>query len=77
MLGCFNPTLGQIWTNPAVGLNIYITFFKPKVGLVHIWLKVGLNNLAFFRVYKPLYLIFTLFFVLLLFDGSKEQLFKI
>jgi len=26
MLGCFNPTLGQIWTNPAVGLNFYITF---------------------------------------------------
>jgi len=25
MLGCFNPTLGQIWTNPAVGLNFYIT----------------------------------------------------
>jgi len=20
MLGCFNPTLGQIWTNPAIGL---------------------------------------------------------
>jgi len=25
MLGCFNPTLGQIWTNPNVGLkNILI-----------------------------------------------------
>jgi len=39
MLGCFNPTLGQIWTNPAVGLNFYITFltqhlsiFDPKLG---------------------------------------------
>jgi len=21
MLGCFNPTLGQIWTNPDVGLK--------------------------------------------------------
>jgi len=30
MLGCFNPTLGQIWTNPAVGLNFYITFLTPQ-----------------------------------------------
>jgi len=22
MLGCFNPTLGQIWTNPNVGLKM-------------------------------------------------------
>jgi len=22
MLGCFNPILGQIWTNPNVGLKI-------------------------------------------------------
>jgi len=22
MLGCFNPNLGQIWTNPIVGLNM-------------------------------------------------------
>jgi len=21
MLGCFNPALGQIWTNPAIGLH--------------------------------------------------------
>jgi len=21
MLGCFNPILGQIWTNPAIGLH--------------------------------------------------------
>ncbi len=29
---CFNPTLGQIWTNPAVGLNFYITFLTQKLG---------------------------------------------
>jgi len=38
--GCFNPILGQIWTNPAIGLH-YITFltlclslpiFEPKLG---------------------------------------------
>jgi len=22
MLGCFNPNLGQIWTNPAIGLKM-------------------------------------------------------
>jgi len=22
MLGCFNPSLGQIWTNSAIGLNV-------------------------------------------------------
>jgi len=27
MVGCFNPILGQIWTNPAVGLNVLIAFF--------------------------------------------------
>jgi len=26
MLGCFNPTLGQIWTNPAIGLKFLLTF---------------------------------------------------
>jgi len=35
MLGCFNPTLGQIWTNPAVGLNFYITFLT----YTYIWLS--------------------------------------
>jgi len=23
MLGCFNPNLGQIWTNPNVGFKIW------------------------------------------------------
>ncbi len=31
MLYCFNPTLGQIWTNPAVGVNFYITFLTQKL----------------------------------------------
>jgi len=25
-MGCFNPILGQIWTNPAIGLHFLITF---------------------------------------------------
>jgi len=40
MLG-FNPILGQIWTNPAVGLNLLIAFFNPKFGFVHISPKIG------------------------------------
>jgi len=26
MLGCFNPTLGQMWTNPDVGLFFLFKF---------------------------------------------------
>jgi len=36
MLGCFKPILGQIWTNPAVGLNLLIAFLNPTFGFVHI-----------------------------------------
>jgi len=36
MLGCFNPTLGQIWTNPNVGLKNVIKKFNPMAGFVHI-----------------------------------------
>uniref|UniRef100_A0A672NB51 Gamma-aminobutyric acid type B receptor subunit 1-like n=1 Tax=Sinocyclocheilus grahami TaxID=75366 RepID=A0A672NB51_SINGR len=32
MLGCFNPTLGQIWTNPTFGLHFSITFLTQKLG---------------------------------------------
>jgi len=32
MLGCFNPTLGQIWTNP----NIIIKNVNPMAGFIHI-----------------------------------------
>jgi len=31
MLGCFNPIWGQIWTNPAVGLSLLISFFNPTL----------------------------------------------
>jgi len=27
ILGCFNPTLGQTWTNPAIGLHFYPNFW--------------------------------------------------
>jgi len=36
LLGCFNPSLGQIWTNPATGLNFLIIFLKH--------LKKKINN---------------------------------
>jgi len=31
MLGCFNPNLGQIWTNPNVGLKYDLKNVKFKV----------------------------------------------
>jgi len=47
MLGYFNPNLGQIWTNPNVGLKmslkklqlkveIFNDIFNPTFGFVHI-----------------------------------------
>jgi len=33
MLGCFNPNLGQIWTNPNIGLKMYLKKGKVEVGL--------------------------------------------
>jgi len=38
MLGCFNPNLGQIWTNPNVGLNMSLNNLHLKVKV-----EVGLN----------------------------------
>jgi len=52
MLGCFNPTLGQIWTNPNVGLKNVIKTFNPMAGFVHIWPKVGLKQPSILRVYE-------------------------
>jgi len=34
MLGSFNPILGQIWTNPNVGLKKAINKFNPTAGFV-------------------------------------------
>jgi len=50
MLGCFNPILGKIWTNPAIGLNYtFLNYiFKPMAGFVHILLKIGLKQPIFF-----------------------------
>jgi len=42
MLGCFNPILGQIWTNPAIGLNFLMTFLTQRLGLAYLtqnWVK--------------------------------------
>jgi len=33
MLGRFNPTLGQIWTNSVIGLNVLITYLTQCLGL--------------------------------------------
>jgi len=44
VLGRFNPTLGQIWTDPAIGLNFYITFLTQCLGLSIFDPKVGLKQ---------------------------------
>jgi len=31
MLGCFNPNLGRIWTNPNVGLKLQLKNVQLKV----------------------------------------------
>jgi len=48
MQGCFNPTLGQIWTNPTIGLHFLNDIFNPMFGFVHIWPKVGLKQPSIF-----------------------------
>jgi len=30
---CFNPTLGQIWTNPTIGLHFLMPFLTQLSGL--------------------------------------------
>jgi len=47
MLGCFNPILGQIQTNPALGFILnYI--FNPMFEFVHIRPKIGLKQHSIF-----------------------------
>jgi len=41
MLSFINPTLGQIWTNPATGLNLFITFLTQSLGLSIFDSKLG------------------------------------
>jgi len=47
MLGCFKLIWGQIWANPAVGLNLLIAFLNPTFGFVHIWPKIALTTQHF------------------------------
>jgi len=51
--GCFNPTLGQIWTNSAIGLHFLITFLTQRLNLFfwyHCW-----KELCCFRFsWKPI-----------------------
>jgi len=39
LLGCFNPTLGQKWTNPAIGLIFLVTFLTQRLRLSIFGLK--------------------------------------
>jgi len=47
MLGCFNPTLGQIWTNPNVGLKMQCKNLTQWLGFSIFDPKLGWNNPAF------------------------------
>jgi len=40
--------LGQIWTNPIVGLKNAIYKCNPTSGFVHIWPKIGLKQPSIF-----------------------------
>jgi len=44
MLGCFNPNLGQIWTNPNVGLKCI------KKLLLKVKVKVGVITFGFVHI---------------------------
>jgi len=44
MLGCFNPTLGQIWTNPNIGLKMQLKNLTQCLGLSILDPKVGLKQ---------------------------------
>jgi len=35
MLGCFTPNLGQIWTNPNVGLKMQVKKLQLKVKVLN------------------------------------------
>jgi len=41
MLGCFNPTFGQIWTNPKVWLKMQLKNLTQWLGLSIFYPKLG------------------------------------
>jgi len=49
MLGCLNPNVGKIWTNPNVGLKCnFNCIFNPIFGFVHILPKFGFKQPSLF-----------------------------
>jgi len=46
MLGCFNPDLGQIWTNPNVGLKMKLKKMKQLKVKVEVGLKYEMTFLT-------------------------------
>jgi len=47
MLGCFNPILGQKWTNPAIGFKMSFKNVTQWLGSSIFDPKLGYNNPAF------------------------------
>jgi len=90
MLGCFNPNLGQIWTNPNVGLkmtfqnfNFYFQrYFFYCILTQHLCLSIfdpnlGWNNPAFFleHIFLNMCLVFLMKIALCCFFYNKIILF--
>jgi len=48
MLGCFNPILGKIWKDPAIGLTFFNYIFNPTFGFGNILPKIGLKQPSIF-----------------------------
>jgi len=48
MLGCFNPILGQIWTNSEIGLKIQLKNVTQWQGLSIFDAKIGLKQPSIF-----------------------------
>jgi len=51
MLNCFNPILGQIWTNPAIGLHFQIIFLTKCLSLIIFDPKLAFLECSFYKFY--------------------------
>jgi len=49
-LGCFNPNLGQIWTNPNVGLKMLLKKLQLKV---KVEVNCKFSNLHILKIFNP------------------------
>jgi len=88
MLGCFNPNVGQIWTNPNVGVKMQLKSLQLKVkvevgltqylGLSIFYPNVGSNYPTLFRVLRYKFTIMrnkvTIMYIIFVSGGNKPQI---